>query len=164
MGAHSEEALYTPGCSQRLKELSQRLVGAGETGGWAKCLSGYTMDSVIQSESPLSDWGTQRKRKISFVTQDSDGDETGQQGKRIKLDNCGEDLDAAGLSVKELRSGGTGGNASAGTPLEDLQAAPDSPCHELPGHMKVRTADRICSVHSALHRMKYSSFISSFFV
>lgn len=150
MGAHIEEALYTPECGQRLKELLHRLVGAGETGGWAKCLSGYTMDSVIQSESPLSEWGTHRKRKISFVTQDSDGDETGQQGKRIKVDNCDDDLDAAGLSVK------------ADTPLEDLQAAPDSPCHELPEHMKVRTADRICSVRSALHRMKYSAFISSF--
>lgn len=165
MGAHSEEALYTPECGQRLKELSQRFVGAGETGGWARCLSGHTMGSVIQNDSPLSDWGTQRKRKISFVTQDSDGDETGQRGKRIKVDYCGgEDLDAAGLSGKEARSGGTGGNASADTPIKDLHAAPDSPCHDLPEHMKVRTADRICSVCSVLHRMKYSAFISSFLV
>lgn len=74
---------------------------------------------------------------MSFVTQDSDGEETGQQSKRVKVDKCEEDL-AAGLSGQEATSGGSEEVLLAGAPLENQEAAPDSPCHDLPEHMKVR--------------------------
>ncbi|XP_035512924.1 Fanconi anemia group E protein [Morone saxatilis] len=137
LGAHSEEPLYTPLCGQRLKELSQRLVGSGETEGWAKCFSGHTVESGSQRASGLSVLGTQRKRKSSFVTLDSDGDETGQQSKRIKVDVCGSEcLDAEEQSVKEEISGRIESDAVAETPAGELQPAPDQPCDALPEHIK----------------------------
>lgn len=152
MGAHSEEPLYTPLCSQRLKELSQRLVGFGETRGWAKCFGGHTVESGTQSKSGASEQGTQRKRKGSLVTLDSDGEETGQQSKRIKMDVCGsERLDAAKQSINEEISGRLESDASAQNPDEEVQpAAPDSPCGALPEHIKVGT-DFICSVYTEIY-------------
>lgn len=139
LGPHTEQGLYTPECSQRLKKLTQRLVGQVETSGWSQCLSGHAIDSVLGQESTLLGQGTQKKRKMSFVTQDSDGEETGQQSKRVKVVKCEEDLAAAaGLSGQEATSGGSEEVLSAGAPLENQEAAPDSPCHDLPEHMKVR--------------------------
>ncbi|XP_070767048.1 Fanconi anemia group E protein [Enoplosus armatus] len=130
LGAHSEEPLYTPLCSQRLKNLSQRLAGFDESGGWAKCFSSQTAEPESQSASGLSEPGTQRKRKGSFVTLDSDGEETGQQSKRIKMDVCGSEcLDAEQESAKE--------DISKSGAAEELQPAPGSPCEALPEHIKV---------------------------
>lgn len=141
LGSHNEEPLYTPLCSQRLKELSQRLVGFGEAGGWAKCFSGQTVEPGSQSTSALSELGTQRKRKGSFITLDSDGEETGQQHKRIKLDVCGsERLDAEEQNAKEEISGRLESDAPGETPAaEELQPAPGRPCDVLPEHIKVET-------------------------
>ncbi|KAK5894563.1 hypothetical protein CesoFtcFv8_011245 [Champsocephalus esox] len=89
---HNEEPLYTPHCGHRLKELSQRLVGSDETGGWAKCFSRQT--SECERASGSSELGTQRKRKGIFLALDSDGEDTGQESKRIKVEVCGsESLD-----------------------------------------------------------------------
>ncbi|XP_029292021.1 Fanconi anemia group E protein isoform X2 [Cottoperca gobio] len=128
--AHNEEPLYTPMCSQRLQELSQRLVGFGETGGWSKCLSSQTFG--------LSELATQRKRKGSFVTLDSDGEETGQQSKRIKMDVSGSEcLEAVEQRATEETAGRLGSDAPAETPAEELQTAAESPCDVLPEHIKV---------------------------
>ncbi|XP_028439166.1 Fanconi anemia group E protein [Perca flavescens] len=138
LGAHNEEPLYTPLCSQRLKELSQRLVGSGETEGWAKCFSGQPVESESRRTSCLSELGTQRKRKGSVVTLDSDGEETGQQSKRIKMDLCGSEcLNAEEQSAKAEASGRLGSDAPAETPAEELQPATDSSCDALPEHIKV---------------------------
>lgn len=138
LGPHTDQGLYSSECSQRLKKLTQRLVGQAETSGWAQCLSGHDIDRVLLNDSPLLGQGTQKKRKMSFVTQDSDGEETGQQSKRVKVDKCEEDLADAGLSGQEATSGGSQAVLSADGPLENQEAVPDSPCHDLPEHMKVR--------------------------
>uniref|UniRef100_A0A3Q3VTR1 Fanconi Anaemia group E protein C-terminal domain-containing protein n=1 Tax=Mola mola TaxID=94237 RepID=A0A3Q3VTR1_MOLML len=118
MGAHIEEPLCTPQCSQRLKELSQRLVGLGETGGWAKYFSGPTVESGTLINSGLSEQGA-KKRKGSLVILDSDGEETGQQCKRIKTDICGSEcLDAAEQNIKEQIPGRLESDAPAET-LDD---------------------------------------------
>ncbi|XP_070696138.1 Fanconi anemia group E protein [Pempheris klunzingeri] len=134
LGAHDTEPLHSPLCSQRLKELSQRLVGFGETAGWAKCFSGQTVDSESQTGSGLSEFGTQRKRKGSFVTLDSDGEEMGQQSKRIKMDVCGSEcLDTEEQSAKEEI-------LESDTPVEtaeDLPPASGGPSDTLPEHIKV---------------------------
>lgn len=115
------------------------MVGFGETGGWAKCLSGQTVESESLRASGLSELGTQRKRKGSFVTLDSGDEETGQQIKRIKMDGCGgERVDAEEQSTNEVTSGRLERDAPAETPAEE-QAAPDSPSHSLPEHIKVWT-------------------------
>ncbi|XP_018521490.1 Fanconi anemia group E protein [Lates calcarifer] len=138
LGAHSEEPLYTPQCSQKLKELSQRLAGFGEIGGWTKCLSGQTVECESQRMSGLSELGTQRKRKSSFVALDSGDEETGQRSKRIKMDVCGsERIDAEEQSTNEEASGRLDRDAPAETPVEEMQLAPDSPCDPLPEHIKV---------------------------
>ncbi len=164
LGAHSEEPLYTPLCSQRLKELSQRLVGFGEAGGWAKCLSGQTEASESQSVSGSSEMGTRRKRKGRFVTLDSDGEETGRQSKRIKMDVCGsERLDAEEESAREEMSERLDGEAPAETPAEDLKTAADSPCDALPEHIKVETLKGstgfICPVYTEMfHHSCFHNF------
>ena len=114
--------------------MSQRLAGSGEIGGWDKCFSGQTVESESQGASGLSELGTQQKRKGSFVTLDSEGEETGQKSKRIKTDVCGSECqDAEEQSAKEDTSGKLGSDASA----EERQPAPDSPCDALPEHIKV---------------------------
>lgn len=140
MGINSEQPLYTPLCSQRVKELSQCLVGFGETGGWAKFFDSHATESEAQSQSGLSEQGTQRKRKSSFVTLDSDGDEEVQQNKRIKMDVCDcERLDAAEQSTKEGKSERIESDAPAATSDDGLQPAPDSPCDVLPEHIQVQS-------------------------
>ncbi|KAM7404651.1 hypothetical protein PAMP_011979 [Pampus punctatissimus] len=120
--AHNEEPLYTPLCSHRLRELSQRFAGFSETGGWAKCFSSQTVQSETQSASCLSELGTQRKRKSSFITLDSDGEETGQQCKRMKTNVCsGERVDAEEQSTNEEMSGGLEDDAAAEAPAKELQ-------------------------------------------
>ncbi|XP_054465043.1 Fanconi anemia group E protein [Anoplopoma fimbria] len=138
-GTHNDQPLYTPKCSQRLKELSQRLVGFGETGGWAMCFSGQTVESDSQHASGLSELGTQRKRKSSFVTLDSDCEETGQQSKRMKMDfSDSECLNVEELRPKEETSGRSESEAPAETLCEELQQAPDSPCDALSENIKVK--------------------------
>ncbi|XP_070825016.1 Fanconi anemia group E protein [Chaetodon trifascialis] len=139
LGSHNEEPLYSSLCSQKLQELSKRLVGFGESGGWAKCFSGQTVEPGSQSTSGLSELGTQRKRKSSFITLDSDGEETAQQHKRIKMDVCGSEcLSAEEQKVKEVMSGGLERDASGEAPAaEELQPAPDGLCDALPEHVKV---------------------------
>ncbi|XP_033484232.2 Fanconi anemia group E protein [Epinephelus lanceolatus] len=138
LGSHNEEPLYTPRCSHRLTELSQRLLGVGEAGGWAKCFGGHTVESETQSAFGLSELGTQRKRKVSFVSLDSDGEETGQQSKRIKMDICGSEcLNAEEQNAKEETSGGLGNDAAAETRAEELQPAPGGSCDALPEQIKV---------------------------
>lgn len=115
------------------------MVGFGETGGWAKCFSGQTIESESQS---ISELGTQRKRKGSFVTLDSDSEETGRQSKRIKMDVGGSEcLDAEEQSAKEGISGRLEGDAPAEAPAEEMQPAADSPCDALPEHIKVETLE-----------------------
>ncbi|XP_067448192.1 Fanconi anemia group E protein [Thunnus thynnus] len=132
--AHIEEPLFTPLCSHRLRELSQRFAGFSETGGWARCFSSQTVQPESQSASSLSELGTQRKRKSSFVTLDSDGEETGQQSKRIKMDVCGsEPVDGEEQSTDEILKG-LEDDAAAEAPAKELQPAP---CDALPEHIKV---------------------------
>ncbi|XP_026224217.1 Fanconi anemia group E protein [Anabas testudineus] len=131
LGAHNEEPLYTPLCGQRLQELSQRLGGFGEPGGW-KCLSGHPAESASQSTSGLSELGTQKKRKSSFVTLDSDGEEMVQRSKRMKMDVCdSEHVNAEEGSVHEETS------ERLERAAEELQPAPESPRDALPEHIKV---------------------------
>lgn len=136
LGRHTEERLYSSECSQRLKNLTQRLVGQADTSEWAQYLSDHAVDPVLQHESTSQ--GTQKKRKISFVTCESDGEESKQQSKRVKVDNSEEDLAAAGLSGQDVTSGRSEVIPSADTTLENQGAKPDSPCNDLPDHMKVR--------------------------
>ncbi|CAI5647395.1 unnamed protein product [Oreochromis niloticus] len=126
---HREVPLYTTLCSQRLKELSQRLIGSAETGGWTKCFSSQT-EFESQSTSDLSELGTQRKRKGSFVSVGSDGEETGSQSKRIKMDD-NECVTAEELRVNKEMPGAPESDAAAETP------ASDSSCDGLPEHIKV---------------------------
>uniref|UniRef100_A0A669DRF5 FA complementation group E n=1 Tax=Oreochromis niloticus TaxID=8128 RepID=A0A669DRF5_ORENI len=128
---HREVPLYTTLCSQRLKELSQHLIGSAETGGWTKCFSSQT-EFESQSTSDLSELGTQRKRKGSFVSVGSDGEETGSQSKRIKMDD-NECVTAEELRVNKEMPGAPESDAAAETP------ASDSSCDGLPEHIKVKT-------------------------
>nr|XP_012776628.1 Fanconi anemia group E protein isoform X1 [Maylandia zebra] len=127
---HREVPLYTTPCSQRLKELSQGLIGSAETGGWTKCFSGQTAEFESQSTSDLSELGTQRKRKGSFVSVGSDGEETGSQSKRIKMDD-NECVTAEELRVPKEMSGAPESDVAAETP------ASDSSCGGLPEQIKV---------------------------
>lgn len=129
---HREVPLYTTPCSQRLKELSQGLIGSAETGGWTKCFSGQTAEFESQSTSDLSELGTQRKRKGSFVSVGSDGEETGSQSKRIKMDD-NECVTAEELRVPKEMSGAPESDVAAETP------ASDSSCGGLPEQIKVKT-------------------------
>ncbi|XP_020503953.2 Fanconi anemia group E protein [Labrus bergylta] len=137
MGVHKGMPLYTPSCSQRLKELSQRFVSCGEAGGWVKCFSCQTEESESQRESGLSEPGTQRKRKGSFATLDSDGEETGQKSKRMKMDVCvSECLQTEEQGLKVELSGRLESDAPGETAEEPLPA-PERPCDALPEHLKV---------------------------
>lgn len=148
MGVHSEEPLYTSQCRQRLEELSRRLVGFGENGGWAKCFSGEDVESGSQAKSSVSEQGTQRKRKGSFVILDSDGEETGQQSKRTKMDVSGSEcLNEAQCSTDEVISASLGRDASEGNADGEVQPAADSPGDVVPEHIKVGR-DVVCSVYN----------------
>ncbi|TNN82871.1 Fanconi anemia group E protein [Liparis tanakae] len=128
IGTHNNP-LHTPLCGQRLEELSKKLVGFGKTGGWATCFSVPSVDSGSQHASGSSELGTQRKRKGSVLTLDSDCEEAGQQSKRMKMDVCGSER-----SAKE-ETGRLESEAPAETLGEELQAAPDGPCEALPEHI-----------------------------
>ncbi|XP_034550771.1 Fanconi anemia group E protein [Notolabrus celidotus] len=134
MGANNAECLYSPQCSQRLKELSQRLVSCSDTGGWAKCFSSGTAGSESQRAFGLSELGSQRKRKESFISLDSDGEETGSQSKRMKMDICvHECLETEEKSLKEELSES---DAPAETPAKEPQPTTDL-FDALPEYMKV---------------------------
>jgi len=146
LGTHHNEPLYTQVCSQRLKELSERLVGFGETGGWAKCSSSQTVGSESQSEPDLSELGTQRKRRGSFVHLDSHVEETGQQSKRIRLDIADdESVIADEGGVKHLTPGGS----------ESSAPAADSQSDVLPEHMKV---NQLLSSYHRFNSIKEQNF------
>ncbi|XP_061590963.1 Fanconi anemia group E protein [Cololabis saira] len=131
MATHHDQPLYTTACSQRLQQLSDRLVGSGETEGWAKCFGDRTVCSGTQKRPDSSELGTQRKRKSSFLHLDEDNEEMGQQSKRIKTDICDDEcIDVEGESVKNVTPGGSESAAPAEMPsLDNLH---DS----LPEHMK----------------------------
>lgn len=153
LGAHNEEPLYTPLCGQRLQELSQRLGGFGEPGGW-KCLSGHPAESASQSTSEL---GTQKKRKSSFVTLDSDGEEMVQRSKRMKMDVCdSEHVNAEEGSVHEETS------ERLERAAEELQPAPESPRDALPEHIKVKLGICLSCPHCNLRYTFTALFVSVF--
>ncbi|XP_022059224.2 Fanconi anemia group E protein [Acanthochromis polyacanthus] len=128
LGTPHKEPLYTEQCSQRLMDLSQRLVGSIETRGWAECFSSETVESESQSVADLAELGTQRKRKSSLIILESDGEEMGSQSKRMKIcENDGVDVEEQ--SVKTETPGGSEGDAAAETPV--------SHCDALPEHIKV---------------------------
>lgn len=146
MGVCSQEPLCTPTCSQRLKQLSQQFVGLGGTGGWADWFGGLAKDSGTLSNP--SEQGTQKKRKSSQISLDSDGEETVQQGKRSKMDMCSNEcVDASQRSTKETSELETI-VPSQGTD-EKAQPASDSECliDVLPQHIKVTTDHLIYSVY-----------------
>lgn len=93
------------------------------------CYSGPTVDSGSQHASGSSELGTQRKRKGSVLTLDSECEETGQQSKRMKMEDCGRERSAK-EETERLES-----EAPAETLGEELQAAPDGPCEALPEHI-----------------------------
>ncbi|XP_068194863.1 Fanconi anemia group E protein isoform X2 [Antennarius striatus] len=137
LGVHSPQSLYTPSCSQKLEGLSQRFVGFAETGGWATCFSGQKGQSKCQSESSLPELGTQRKRKGNHVILDSDDEETGQQSKRIKMDDCEKEcLDAEEPRSKAEESGKLESDSPDETTPEELQPAADNPSDSLPQHIQ----------------------------
>ncbi|KAM6924880.1 Fanconi anemia group E protein [Xenentodon cancila] len=127
---HHEEPLYTTACSQRLKELSERLVGNGETEGWAKCFGDQPVCSGTQNMPDSSELGTQRKRRGSFLHLDKDDEEMGRQSKRIKTDTCDECIDV-GESVKNVTPGG----AESAAPAETTSL--DGLHDDLPEQMKL---------------------------
>ncbi|CAB1442911.1 unnamed protein product [Pleuronectes platessa] len=109
VGVHDEEPLYTPLCSQRLKELSQRLAVCAGTGGWAMCLSDQTVESGSQSASSLSELGTRGKGKRARRTR---GDirnvgkrnscEEPQPAPDCPCESLPEHIKVAVLQIKEL--------------------------------------------------------------
>lgn len=148
----SEEPLYSTVCSQRLRELSQRCVGFSETGGWARCFRSQAVQPESPSVSCLSELGTQRKRKNSFVTLDSNGEETGLQSKRIKMDICvSECVDTGEQSTNKEMSEGLEDDA------EEQQSAL---CDALPEHIKVESQNRILSQFYHIDRMIASHLIN----
>lgn len=109
--------------------LSQQLGGLGEKGGWTKCFSRQALESECPSVSDSYELGTQRKRKGSSVIVESDGEETGQRSKRMKVDVCENERKE---QDKEKESTGRSG---CDTPTET--PAPDSSGEALPEHIKV---------------------------
>ncbi|KAM3872306.1 Fanconi anemia group E protein [Diretmus argenteus] len=143
LGAPAGKPLHTELCSQRLKELSESLVGTGSAGGWALCLGGQNAASACLSGSGLSDLGTQRKRK-SCVTLDSDAEETEQQSKRIKTDfsnpvegvDGGEGPTAAEPGIREETTGKLS-VVSTDASAEELNPAPSTDlCDALDEHIQ----------------------------
>lgn len=148
MGVCSQEPLCTPTCSQRLKQLSQQFVGLGGTGGWADWFGGLAKDSGTLSNP--SEQGTQKKRKSSQISLDSDGEEMVQQGKRSKMDMCSNEcVDAAERSTKEETSEKLETIVSSQGTDEKAQPASDSECliDVLPQHIKVTTDHQMYSVY-----------------
>ncbi|CAL8368445.1 unnamed protein product [Lota lota] len=84
MGSLQDMPLYTAICSQRIKMISERLNDTGRTEGWAKCFTDPKV--TYQSGGDVSILGTQKKRKSSIMTSDTEVDETTQQHKRMKMD------------------------------------------------------------------------------
>lgn len=148
MGADTKEPLFTPLCSQRLKNMSHHLVGFDDAGGWAKYFSGHLGEAERFSDLP--ERGAQRKRKGSVVSLGSDEEETGQQSKRTKTDVCGsEHLDAAEQSIKEeisrLQS-----NVPVETP-DEVKPASENPSEDLPDHIKVEADQYFYHIGSCLN-------------
>lgn len=135
------------------------MAGLGETGGWAECFSGQHVESGSQSASGLSELGTQRKRKSSFVSPNSDGEETGQQSKRIKMDVGGsEGLNAEEQSAKEEITERLEVDALGETRAKET--APGSLSDALPEHIKVETLSFIIHFHN--FRQTFQMMINNF--
>lgn len=141
LGFSGKQLLCSPQCSRRLEELSQRLAGSAEPGGWAECFSGQTVEPGSQRASVQ---GSQRKRKSSSVTQDSEDENTGQPSKRMKVDVSGSETpDAEEQNRKEETSGRLESDPLGETPAAaDLQPAADPVCGVLPQHIEVRDTDQ----------------------
>ncbi|XP_034028195.1 Fanconi anemia group E protein isoform X1 [Thalassophryne amazonica] len=138
LGINSNEPLCSPQCSQRLTELLQRLRGAGETSGWAELFNGQT--ETCQRVSVASDGRTQMKRKGSFVSVDSEGDEMEQQSKRMKMgffNSEDHDAEEKELNASEEETSHRLEAFPHNGPAEELQPAPKSLCDVLPEHVKV---------------------------
>lgn len=133
-GIQSEDRLFTSMCSNRLEELSRRVVGFGENGGWLECLS----VGAGESDCPRgpSEVGTQRKRRCSHVSLDSD-EGTAQPSKRKKLDPC----DRRCTDVEDQRPNeeliGMEGDAPLTQPAEEPQPETVTSCDALPERIKV---------------------------
>lgn len=154
MGVPSEEPLCTPMCSQRIKQLSQQFVSPRGTRGWADCFGGLVKGSGFLTNS--LEQGTQKKRKSSQISLDSDVDETVQQKKRSKMDVSRQEcVDAAEQNTKEGTPEKLQSVSSEGTD-EKLQPPTDSESliDALPQHMKVTTDHLICSVKCLFHFQK----------
>lgn len=109
------------------------MVGFGETGGWDKCFVDQTACSEGHDMPHLSQLGTQRKRRGSFLSLDNDNEEMRRQSKRIKTDICDDEcIDVEGESAENASPGGCESAVLAETP-----APPDSLRDTLPEHMKV---------------------------
>ncbi|XP_015823254.3 Fanconi anemia group E protein isoform X1 [Nothobranchius furzeri] len=116
-----DEPLHTKHCSQRLKELSASLCGSDETGSWAQCFIAHSMNSESQSTPDLSERGTQRKRKGSYGhVEDADGEETGHQSKRVRMDACEDEcIKAADEKVEKDVHGECGAESPLADRLQD---------------------------------------------
>ncbi|XP_056130947.1 Fanconi anemia group E protein [Lampris incognitus] len=142
LGGPGEEPLCTPQCSQRLQGLSECLADPGQTRGWAKCFSGPKDASPSGHPSETSDAGTQRKRRTSVMTLDSDDEEIGQDRKRLKMDVspmegvC--DSEGPQLERKCVREETPERNdfPTDKTSAELLEPATDNTCESLPEHIK----------------------------
>lgn len=159
IGVHSEEPLCTPVCSQRLKQLSQQFVGPGGTGGWADCFGGLVKDSGTLSHSSAQ--GTQKKRKSSQISLDSDREETEQESKRPKVDMCSNEcIDAAEQSTKEELSEKLESIVPSEGTDKNMQPADNSESqyNALPQHIKVTTDNLICSVNNEISQFTYVVF------
>lgn len=153
IGVHSEEPLCTPIFSQRIKQLSQQFVSPGGTRGWADCFGGLGGKGSGTLTNSLEQ-GSQKKRKSSQISLDSDGDETVQQRKRSKMDVCRQEcVDAAEQNTKEDTPEKLQSVVSSAGTDEKIQPATDSESliDALPQHMKVTTDHLICSVKCLFH-------------
>ncbi|XP_037334026.2 Fanconi anemia group E protein isoform X1 [Pungitius pungitius] len=137
IGTHKDPALCTPLCSQRLKALAQHSVGFGETGGWAVCFSGSTVESDSPQEPGSSELATKRKREASAVTVDSDCEEIGQENKRKKMDLHGSECHNVDQSSAKEIAGSSESEDPAETLGEELQLDSGCPCDALPEHIKI---------------------------
>ncbi|XP_029013353.2 Fanconi anemia group E protein [Betta splendens] len=135
LGLFHEEPLYSSQCGERLQELSQRLRGFGASGGWT-CFTEHTVESTAQGASGLLELSTQRKRKGDFDL-DPDGEEMGQQSKRVKVEVCGgEPVEAEESGAREKEPELFEKNVCR-SPAEELQPPIASTCDDLPEHIKV---------------------------
>lgn len=159
ISAENDEPLYTPQCSQRLKELSQHLCVSGQSGGWSSCFSKKA--ESVSEYSFGSSGATQRKRKISVVILDTDDEDAGLQSKRIRTDVCGRDgVKADKQTTSEETSVELEERAATEPSTVELQPELDT-SDSLPEHVKV-FADFYCRFYyKKVHRIWFYPTIYS---